>query len=40
MTGLPPKPPNFDRIIARNRAQALPPSGAPRPLSADADPGG
>jgi hydroxyacylglutathione hydrolase len=34
MTGLPPKPPNFDRIIARNRAQALPPSGAPRPLSA------
>ena len=34
MTGLPPKPPNFDRIIARNRAQALPSSGAPRPLSA------
>lgn len=34
MTGLPPKPPNFDRIIARNRAQALAPSGAPRPLSA------
>lgn len=34
MTGLPPKPPNFDRIIARNRAQALPPSGSPRPLSA------
>jgi hydroxyacylglutathione hydrolase len=34
MTGLPPKPPNFDRIIARNRAQALPASGSPRPLSA------
>ena len=34
MTGLPPKPPNFDRIIARNRAQALPQTGAPRPLSA------
>ena len=34
MTGLPPKPPNFDRIIARNRAQALPPTGPPRPLSA------
>ena len=33
MTGLPPKPPNFDRIIARNRAQALAPSGPPRPLS-------
>jgi glyoxylase-like metal-dependent hydrolase (beta-lactamase superfamily II)/rhodanese-related sulfurtransferase len=34
MTGLPPKPPNFDRIIARNRAQAVPLSGSPRPLSA------
>ena len=34
MTGLPPKPPNFERIIARNRAQALPQTGAPRPLSA------
>jgi glyoxylase-like metal-dependent hydrolase (beta-lactamase superfamily II) len=34
MTGLPPKPPNFDRIIARNRAQALSPGGPPRPLSA------
>ena len=34
MTGLPPKPPNFDRIIARNRSQALAPSGPPRPLSA------
>jgi hydroxyacylglutathione hydrolase len=34
MTGLPPKPPNFDRIIARNRAQALPSTAAPRPLSA------
>ena len=32
MTGLPPKPPNFDRIIARNRAQALPQSAEPRPL--------
>ena len=30
MTGLPPKPPNFDRIIARNRAQALPPGPASR----------
>jgi len=34
MSGLPPKPPNFDRIIARNRAQALPPAGPPRALSA------
>ena len=34
MTGLPPKPPNFDRIIARNRAQALSPGGPSRPLSA------
>ena len=34
MTGLPPKPPTFDRIIARNRAQALAPSGTPHPLSA------
>jgi hypothetical protein len=34
MTGLPPKPPNFDRIIARNRAQALPQNAEPRPLSA------
>lgn len=34
MTGLPPKPPNFDRIIARNRAQALASSGTPHPLSA------
>ncbi len=34
MTGLPPKPPNFDRIIAKNRAQALPSSGDPQPLSA------
>ena len=34
MTGLPPKPPNFDRIIARNRAQAVPQAGSPRPLSA------
>ena len=34
MTGLPAKPPNFDRIIARNRARALPLSGEPRALSA------
>jgi len=33
MTGLPPKPPGFDRIIARNRSQALPSSGDPEPLS-------
>lgn len=34
MTGLPPKPPGFERIIARNRAQALPASGDPAPLTA------
>jgi hypothetical protein len=34
MTGLPPKPPNFDRIIGRNRSRALPASGEPRALSA------
>jgi glyoxylase-like metal-dependent hydrolase (beta-lactamase superfamily II)/rhodanese-related sulfurtransferase len=34
MTGLPPKPPNFDRIIARNRARTLPARGEPSPLSA------
>jgi hydroxyacylglutathione hydrolase len=34
MTGLPPKPPGFDRIIARNRSQALPSSGEPGLLSA------
>jgi len=33
MTGLPPKPPGFDRIIARNRSQALPSSGDPEPLT-------
>ena len=33
MTGLPPKPPGFDRIIAKNRSQALPSSGDPEPLS-------
>jgi rhodanese-related sulfurtransferase len=33
MTGLPPKPPGFDRIIAKNRAQALPSSGDPEPLT-------
>ena len=32
MAGLPPKPPNFERIIARNRAQALEPAGEPRAL--------
>jgi hydroxyacylglutathione hydrolase len=35
MTGRPPKPPNFDRIIARNRARALPLTGEPRALSAN-----
>jgi hydroxyacylglutathione hydrolase len=34
LTGLPPKPPNFERIVARNRAQALDPVGEPRPLGA------
>jgi glyoxylase-like metal-dependent hydrolase (beta-lactamase superfamily II)/rhodanese-related sulfurtransferase len=34
MTGLPPKPPNFERIIARNRAQSLPMTGDPQPLAA------
>jgi len=34
MTGLPPKPPNFDRIIAKNRSRMLPVSGEVRPLSA------
>jgi len=34
MTGLPPKPPNFERIIARNRARSLPPPEELRPLSA------
>jgi hydroxyacylglutathione hydrolase len=34
MTGIPAKPPNFDRIIARNRARALPLVGDPRALSA------
>jgi len=33
MTGLPPKPPGFDRIIAKNRSQALPASSDPEPLS-------
>jgi hydroxyacylglutathione hydrolase len=33
MMGLPPKPPGFDRIIAKNRAQALPSSGDPEPLT-------
>jgi hydroxyacylglutathione hydrolase len=34
MTGLPPRPPNFERIIAKNRALSLAPSGEVRPLSA------
>lgn len=34
MTGLPPKPPNFERIVAKNRAQALEPVGDPPALSA------
>ncbi|MCI0549142.1 MAG: MBL fold metallo-hydrolase [Candidatus Rokubacteria bacterium] len=34
MTGLPPKPASFDRIIARNRAQAVAAAGEPRALSA------
>ena len=34
MAGLPPKPPNFDRIIARNRAQSLVAASEARPLSA------
>jgi hydroxyacylglutathione hydrolase len=33
MTGLPPKPPGFDRIIAKNRSRALPSPGDPEPLS-------
>jgi hydroxyacylglutathione hydrolase len=32
--GMPPKPPNLERIVARNRAQALPGSVEARPLSA------
>src|SRR5205823_14677673 len=34
MTGLPAKPPNFERIIARNRARALPAMGDPKPMAA------
>src|SRR5437867_3620001 len=34
MTGLPPKPPNFDRIIAKNRARMLPSTGDVAPRSA------
>jgi len=33
MAGLPAKPPNFERIIARNRARALSTGGEPRPLT-------
>jgi len=34
MTGLPPKPANFDRIIAKNRSRILPSDGQSLPLSA------
>jgi hydroxyacylglutathione hydrolase len=34
MQGLPPKPPNFERIIARNRSRMLVSAPEPRPLSA------
>jgi len=34
MTGLPPKPPNFERIIAKNRSRTLPSAGEVPPLSA------
>ncbi len=34
MTGLPPKPPNFERIIARNRSPLVAPAGEPSALSA------
>src|SRR6266852_87334 len=34
MTGLPPRPPNFERIIAKNRSRSLPAAGDPSPLSA------
>jgi hydroxyacylglutathione hydrolase len=34
MTGLPPKPPNFERIIAKNRSRILPSTGEVAPLSA------
>jgi hydroxyacylglutathione hydrolase len=35
MTGLPPKPPNFERIIAKNRSRILPSTGEVPPLSAE-----
>jgi glyoxylase-like metal-dependent hydrolase (beta-lactamase superfamily II)/rhodanese-related sulfurtransferase len=34
MSGLPPKPPNFERIIAKNRSRMLPAAGDLPPLSA------
>jgi glyoxylase-like metal-dependent hydrolase (beta-lactamase superfamily II)/rhodanese-related sulfurtransferase len=34
MSGLPPKPPNFERIIAKNRSRMLPAAGELAPLSA------
>ena len=39
MTGLPPKPPNFDRIIAKNRSQALPSAGEGKKKRTPALPG-
>ena len=35
MAGLPPKPPNFERIIAKNRSRILPSTGDVPPLSAE-----
>jgi hydroxyacylglutathione hydrolase len=35
MTGLPPKPPNFERIIAKNRSRILPSTGDVAPLAAE-----
>jgi hydroxyacylglutathione hydrolase len=35
MTGLPPKPPNFERIIAKNRSRILLSTGEIRPLAAE-----
>ena len=35
MTGLPPKPPNFERIIAKNRSRILPATGEVGPLAAE-----
>ncbi|HXJ80147.1 MAG TPA: MBL fold metallo-hydrolase, partial [Candidatus Methylomirabilis sp.] len=35
MTGLPPKPPNFERIIAKNRSRILPSTGEVGPLAVE-----